>query len=122
MFNFFKSKPKQSLEETEKAEDVAASIKYVIKRGSDKALVDIELDDYDPESIDSLCVLLNTLGNDIFYIDTLNIIKESFIKENREDILIKIFTKVSTNSKMKMLHTHNGKTRDEPCIKPSDML
>lgn len=119
MFNFFKSKVQNDIEQQD---DIVASIQYTMVRGSDKALVDVELRDYDSESIDSLCSLLDILGNDLFYIDTINMIKESFIKEKREDILVRIFTKVNSNIKSKLLNSHKEKIKDEPCIKPSDML
>lgn len=120
MFNFFKSQPINN--DSEPEDDIVAAITYAIKRNSKEALVDIELHDYDEQSIDSLCSLLDILGNDLFYIDTINMIKESFMKENREDILIRIFTKVNANIKSKLLNAHKEKIKDEPCIKPSDMI
>lgn len=121
MFNFFKPKTINSQQEPHK-DDTMAIISYAIKRDSNKAFVDIELRDYDDESINALCSLLNILGNDLFYIDTVDVIKESFLREKREDILIHILTKVNENIKFKLLNAHTEKIKDEPCVKPSDML
>lgn len=119
MFNFFKAKPK---EEKLDDEDISAAVHYIIKKGSNQAIIDVEMHDYDDESVQSLCSLLEILGNDLFYIDTINMIKGSLLEEKREDILIKIFTKINTNIRTKLLNAHADKTKDEPCIKPSDML
>lgn len=115
MFNFFRASKVNKQEN-----DIAAAIHYVVKKRSNQALIDIELHDYDSDSIDSLCSLLEILGNDMFYVDTINMIKESLLKENREDVLIKILSKLSETLKHKLLY-QNEIHKNEPCIKPSDL-
>lgn len=117
MFNFFRPKASKL---SEQQIEIAAAIHYIVKKKSNQALIDIELHDYDNDSIDSLCSLLEILGSDMFYIDTINMIKESLIKENREDVLIKILSKLSETLKHKLLYQHEIH-KNEPCIKPSDL-
>lgn len=116
MFNFFK-KPEENHQDR-----ILASIRYIIKENHDGALVDVELNDYDEESIESLCSLLELLGNDNFYFDTINTIKSSLIRDHQEEVFIKIFTKINDQVKQKILNSHKEKISDQPCIKPSEML
>lgn len=117
MFNFFK---KQQKEET--PNNTIASITYIIKRGSSTPLIDVELGENDNECVDALCSLLNVLGNDMFYIDTVNMIRTLLIQSGQEDILFKILTRINDNIREKLVHPSKDKLKDEPCIKPSDML
>lgn len=117
MFNFLWNN-KQEKQENE----VIASIKYLIKRDSNGPLIDVELSDNDNECIDALCSLLNVLGNDMFYIDTVNMIKKLLIQSNQEEILLKVLTHVNNNVREKIINANKDKLKDEPCIKPSDML
>lgn len=95
---------------------------YVVKRNSNGPLIDIELNDYNDESIGALCLILDILGNDMSYIDTINMIKECFLRENRHDLLVKVFSKINPNIKSKILNIRKDKVKDEPYIKPSEMF
>lgn len=116
MFNFFKkrSEPTKS--------DTIASITYLIKRDSSGPLIDVELSDNDDECVEALCSLLDVLGNEMFYIDTVNMIRSLLVKSNQEDILLKILTRINNNVREKIINSNKEKLKDEPCIKPSDML
>jgi hypothetical protein len=117
MFNFFKKKPDEQ-ENT----DVVASITYLIKQGSSEPLIDVALNDNDDECVEALCLLLDVLGNDMFYLDTVNMIKSMLLQSHQEDILFKVLTRINNNVREKIVNSHKEKTKDEPCIKPSDML
>jgi hypothetical protein len=117
-FNFF-NKQKQS---TEKNEEIVAAITYLIKSDDDKVIIDIELSDYEDRSISGLCKLLDTLIEESCYIETLNMIKSALLEQDEEDVLLKIFTNISKKYKDKLLKNHKESIKDEPCIKPSDML
>lgn len=121
MFKFFKDK---NVKEDNKKEDdtLIASVSYVVKRNSNGPLIDIELNDYNDESIGALCLILDILGNDMSYIDTINMIKECFLRENRHDLLVKVFSKINPNIKSKILNIRKDKVKDEPYIKPSEMF
>ena len=120
MFNFF-GKKKSSTSESE----VIASITYLIKNDGAGPLIDVQMGEDDDQCVEALCSLLNILGSDMFYIETINMIRQLLIQSNQEDILLKILTKVNQNIRQKIVTTSNSnkeKLKDEPCIKPSDML
>jgi hypothetical protein len=49
-------------------------------------------------------------------------IKSSLIKDDQEQLLIKIFTHISNQVREKIISGHKENMKDEPCIKPSDMV
>ena len=105
--------------------DSLAAITYFIKRDTKEALIDVQINDYDNESIEALCSLLDILGNDRAYIDTINMIKTSLLNDHQEEILVKIISKIGLHIKNKIMKPYNNDgedEKDEPCIKPSDML
>lgn len=116
MFKFFQKKPE------DKEEENLASISYILKKDTKTAYVDIELKDYEEESIDALCQLLDVLGSDLFYFDTINMVKTSLMQENKHDVLIKILTRVNSKVRSKIYSAAYDLNKDEPCIKPSEMF
>jgi hypothetical protein len=121
-YNFFFKKSEVKQEEIINDSDVLASISYSIKRDSDSPVIDIELNDYDDDSAQAMCKLLDTLSQDKCYIETVNMIKLGLIQDAQEDFLIKIFIHLGSNSKNKIVQLHQHNIKDEPCIKPSDVL
>jgi len=117
MFNFFKKKTDE-----QENNDTIASITYLIKRDSSEPMIDVALNDNDDQCVEALCSLLDVLGNDMFYLDTVNMLKSMLLKSHQEDILFKILTCINNNVREKIVNSHKEKTKYEPCIKPSDML
>lgn len=117
MFNFFHKK----IDDTIKS-DIVASITYLIKQDKSGPIIDVQLGDDDNESIEALCSILDVLGSDMFYIDTINMIKVLLTQSHQEELLIKILTRVSDDVRKKILASKERTSKDEPCIKPSDML
>jgi hypothetical protein len=118
MFNFFNN----AKHEDEQDDTVIASITYLIKEGDKSIHIDVSLEDFEERSINSLCSLLDILGNDNCYIDTINVVKQLFTKEERHDILIKMFTKIDANLRSKIIESAKERIKDQPCIKPSEMF
>lgn len=118
MFNFGKSYKK---EEQEKKIDSIATISYKI--GSDNIVeVDIQVEDYDTNSVSQLCKILDVLSSDSFYMKTLEIIKAGFIKENQQDSLNQIYNHIGNQVSEKIINSINENKKHQPCIKPSQML
>lgn len=117
MFKFFQKKPLE-----DKDEENVASISYIVKKDAKTAYVDIELKDYEEESIAALCQLLDVLGSDLFYFDTINMVKTSLMQDNKHDILIKILTKINSKVRAKIYNSTQESSSTEPCIKPSEMF
>lgn len=124
MFKFldiFKTKTEPDLKHVHN-DNILARVSYLIKKDKNGGLIDIEMQDYDNESVEALCKILNILGNEAFFVETIDMIKASLIKDGQDDILIKILASVSQNIKDKLIHSRNYSKLDEPCIKPSDMF
>lgn len=122
MFNFFKRKQdKQQDTELDVNDTSLAAITYFINKDSNAA-IDISLKDYEADSIEALCKLLDVLSTDAFYVETINMIKNGLTKDDQEEVLIRIFTHISQQVRNKILTTSKESTMDTPCIKPSDML
>lgn len=122
-FNFFKKiEPVTESSEPTLDDDKLASITYLIKSGSPSVVIDIEMSDYDEESASAICSIIDVLSEDFTYAETINILQTALLKNGQEDLLLKIFTHVSQHSRDKILKIKQDSKKDEPCIKPSDML
>lgn len=119
LFNFFK-KTDDNLENS--PNDILASITYIATKDSDAPIVDVEMKDYNDESIKALCSILDILAYDKSLIETVEIIKNAMINDGHEENLIKIFSHISKNTKSKMLQTYKNVEEDSPCIKPSEVF
>lgn len=114
MFNFKKNEPEEN--------KVLASITYLVKKDKNNVFIDVDLDDLEDESIQALSSVLELLSDDEFYIHTINIIRDYLIKENRDDILIKILSKTQSKIRQKIIDSSKDRLKNEPYIKPSEML
>ena len=123
MFNFFKKKPIKIEEPVDNVPNgiPLVSITYNINNNLETS-VDILMDDYGAESIDAMCKLLDTLSNDRFYIETVDMLKQGLINDDQQEVLLTILTHVGQQARYKIIQSHKDSTKDEPCIKPSDML
>ena len=122
MFNFFKKKQIQTEEIVVNDDKLPiVSITYNINQKLETS-VDILMDDYGAESISAICKLLDTLSSDSFYIETVNMLKQGLINDDQQEVLLTILTHVGQQARYKILQSHKDSTKDEPCIKPSDML
>jgi hypothetical protein len=90
----------------------AAIVYYVTKDG--ETCVDVEIGDYEDDTIENFYRLLSTIGQDEVFVETLEIVRQGFVTSGREDIFLKLATKVS----VEFLHN----SPEGPCLKPSDVL
>jgi hypothetical protein len=120
LFNFLKNKQKK--EEDKIEDDICASITYYIKRGQKGAVLDVELLDYDTESTKALCLLLDTIGSDRCYLETINMIKQYLVENKHENVLNSILMHIASTSQTKLLNIYKEKIKEEPCIKPSEVI
>jgi hypothetical protein len=121
LFKLFQKNEEPQSVEPEK-DEVLASISYLVYRNSPSVSIDIEMSDYDEESASAICSMLDVLSQDLAFAETVNMIQTALISDKREDLLIKIFTHISEHSRDKILTIKQDSKKDEPCIKPSDML
>ena len=97
----------------EENENVVASITYLMTSDGDP-YVNIELKNYEENTIERFSELLIGLGSDSFYFDTVSMAREGFIVDGKDELFVDIATKI-TDDTLKNL-------KEEPCFKPSDLL
>jgi len=119
LFEFFRRK---NTEPADTEEPVSASITYYMKPDGSGPYINVQLSDYDDDSVAGLCELLDTLAEESCYMETIEMIKSSLIKDHQEEMLLKIFTHISGQVREKILNGHKESMKDEPCIRPSDMV
>jgi hypothetical protein len=84
--------------------------------------VDIVLEEYDENTLNSLCKLLDVLNGENCYLQVIDIIKNAMLKDGEEEKLIRILSHISQQKQSKLERYAKDKLKDEPCIKPSDMM
>ncbi len=119
IFKWFKKTPKEEKPEefqskwsSEDPSVDAVIVYYVTKEG--ETCVDVEMKDYEDSTMENFYQLLSTMGQDQIFVETLEIVRQGFVEAGREDVFVKLATKVS----LEFLQ----KAPEEPCLKPSDVL
>jgi hypothetical protein len=120
LFKFFNNKQQTKTENTKK--EVLAKITYIANNESDTPIVDVEIKEYNDECIDALSMILNTIGEERAYVQTIEIIKNYMTQDRQESYLIKILTNLNEKAKNKIINIANKKEYNEVCIKPSEMI
>jgi len=116
MFNFFKSKKQEQLEEDR--DKVISAITYY----TDKDLnvrIDITMDDYDDLSVTSMATLLTVLARPETIMETFDVLKQGVTRDERSDILVTIAQAIKSAA---IELTKDSKANEQPCVKPSEML
>ena len=118
IFKWFQSSPKEEQLEDSSGKwysepNIDAVIVYYVTKDGETC-VDVEINDYEANTMDNFYQLLSTIGQDEVFVETLEIVRQGFVKSGREDIFLKLATKVS----VEFLHD----SPEEPCLKPSEVL
>ena len=102
-------------------QDTLAIVSYSVDKNGE-IHINVELDSFGTESVDGLASLLTTLSMDSSYLQTVQMVQESFQNQSQEDLLMRIYAHLAANPNEKAVRIHREKTKSKPCIKPSDML
>jgi|TARA_R110000824_G_scaffold53483_14_gene148134 hypothetical protein len=121
IFDFFRraktdsppNKQEEELGTDPEEEDVVASITYLMTVDGEP-YVNIELKNYEENTIERFSELLMGLGSDSFYFDTVSMAREGFIVDGKDDVFVEIATKIADATLENL--------KEEPCFKPSDLL
>jgi len=120
MFDFLKNKQSESTEETAE-DDAIASITYKI--GTNNVVyIDVGVEDYDIETVEALCRILDVLSEDSAYIQTIETLKKGFEEVKAKDALDLIYEHIGKQVSKKVVNNVKEYMKDQPCIKPSQML
>ena len=91
--------------------------------------VDITLEDYSEETVEQLATLLSSIPSVQFQVQTMNIVKDAFIRHGKNKELEQLITSVVLKSEkmlekidLEMTKEDTKQDSNEPCIKPSDIL
>lgn len=119
---FFKKNNTEECQEEYFDESKIAGVTYFV--GVDgKVQVDVEIFDYNNESLNGLSKVLNILSKDNCYMQTLSMIQEHFVKEQQEEALVSIYEQIASQvPSEKNVQVFIDKSKQRPCIRPSDML
>ena len=125
--NFFNNLLKKTIETViekksidQKENGIVAITFYADKNHT--PFVDIILEEYDEDTIQSLCKILDVLNEDGCYLQVVDIIKNAMIKDGEEEKLLNILNHIAQQKNSKLERYTKDKLKDEPCIKPSDMM
>ena len=119
MFNYLKklvARNKKTPPEETTVENIGASVTFFMHEG--EPMVDISVADYTEESVEDLTTLLIGLTGSLFFVPTLDMVNDGFVSESKHEILLKIITSLG---EMEQLRTEK-KGKEEPCIKPHDLI
>ena len=103
------------------------SVSYRVD-GDGEYFVDVDISDYEPDTLKQLGILLASIPSTQFQIQTINIVKDAFLAEGKSKELETLLADVIVRSETlvealeKKAEESIKESKDEPCIKPSDML
>jgi len=120
MFDFLKNKQQDPAEELDE-ENPIASITYKIGPES-TVYIDVGVEDYDIETVEALCKILDVLSEDVAYVQTIEVLKKGFEEVNAKDALDLIYDHIGKQVSQKVVNNVKEYMKDQPCIKPSQML
>ena len=113
--NIFKKKTK--IEQPES--DVIASITYTVDKEKEM-FVDINIDDFDEDSLSGLASLVSAISTIKCQLITIKMIKNGFFQEDKVAEYLSFIADVTANTENYLEEIKTSK--DEPFIKPSDMM
>jgi len=111
MFNFLKKKTKK-----EKKDLSNKAIIYYSLADDNEVKVNVEIPDYNSDSMVKLASLISTIHSDSCKINTIEMIKEFLSKDKQEEMLVEFLLYITSLEGQKKVEA------EKPCILPSDML
>lgn len=118
MFNFLN--PKTVSEPESKLVEKASIIYKVLEDGV--VSVDVNLEDFDSESMSALFVILDLISHDSCYLQTLQVVKDGLESNNQKECLELLYQHISSQVSRKILSSIQESTQDQPCVQPLNML
>lgn len=131
--SFFKTKEKEDSndsksDEPEKSKsDNLGSITYYFKSSDDDTYLDIQLGDFEEDTLNKFAKIVSGLSSIRFQLETLQMIKGCFEESGDEDIFNEIVAKMIRYTEeeayqVEQINKESKVREDQPWIKPSDMI
>jgi hypothetical protein len=131
IFNFFKKKKEEEEEvkdpEEQEGEDkpkVLACISYYIT-DEGTTYIDVEMSDYDEDSITLIASLVTGIHSGLYTQDTLTMLRNGLVKAGRPELYIDLVAKISSvfsSAYDGPDDSENPEDPETPFIKPSEIL
>jgi len=118
---WLKKTEQEKIDNVAKEENGIVAITFYVDKDT-VPFVDIVLEEYDEKTLNSLCKLLDVLNGENCYLQVIDIIKNAMLKDGEEEKLVRILSHISQQKQSKLERYAKDKLKDEPCIKPSDMI
>ena len=122
MFDFFKKQkpdvqPKKEEIKDDTPDVVAAVTYYMTSEG--QAFVDVEMKEFDDAATIMMAALLSGINTGLYSHDTLEMLRNGLLKEDRTDLYLLLVTKLAS---VYIEANKNEGDEDEPLISPSEVL
>ena len=104
--------------------ETLASITYHMK-ADNTIKIDIELKDFEKESIENLAQLCANIASDQVAYETIGYVRDMLVKNNQVMLLMPFVTKINEYSTMiskLFVSKEQAENKEKPCIRPSDMM
>lgn len=104
--------------------DNLASITYRLTTDNE-IVIDVEIEEFDKESIENLATVCASIASDQLAYETISHIRDLLINHNQIGLLMPFVSKLNENSTMitKLFTSkEQEENKQQPCIRPSDMM
>jgi hypothetical protein len=106
-----------------------AKITYAIDEEGD-VIIDVSLDDYSENTLNKLSTLIASIPEPVFQIQMMNIIKDAFVAEGKDELFITLMTSILEKQQLFADSIQSApeekkgevKDKDSPLIQPTDLL
>lgn len=105
----------------EKERNTVARLEYAID-SSGEIFIDMAIDDYSLATINSFASLLVNIPTVNFQLQTLEIVQEAFIQENKNSELNILIAEILKRQKILDIEQEEMYNEDDPMIKPTDLI
>ena len=125
MFNkFFNTETEANTDESHpnQQDQTTAAITYYYDPVDKDIKIDIAVKDYDEQSIDDLCNILDVLSDDKAYVQTVDIIRTSLAKNENKGSLTRFLVNIGKQANKTFMNKLEEIVMNQPCVRPSDML
>ena len=124
MFNLFKKKSmdeEESLSQPNQEDQPIVAITFYMD-SSNEVKVDIAIEDHDEKTIKSLCKITDLLSTESCYVQTVEMIVTGLSTNETQDQLTQFLDHIKNKISNKLLNNKKDSNKNQPCIRPSDML
>ena len=110
----------------DETQDNLASITYRIT-SDDQVHIDVEIEDFDTESLESLAKICANLASDQIPYETIKHVRDLLIANDQIALLMPFISKINEHSSVisklfAVSDKEQSENKEQPCIRPSDMM